>query len=477
MTTTPDTAPGSRLRRALRTDAVQVPSTMLGTVLALAGFAGTTAWSDAPAVVAVGLSIAGAALVGLGASRPGPPADTGAGSPAASPARGTAADQQAAEKALEPSARWRGLLFLVIGLVTGAIAAGDMLAADDLADRVAAALRLLAAAAACWAGWLLLRPPTSRWAGTGGGVASLFIVGDYWRLAFPDRWIDWRPSVAFVVTSVVLLAVVVALVVSWACDPWVNPLPRQKWLARQIEVGLAVLALVGTLLAAVLQIGGGWYTTTHNPAQTHPNLTITVDFGEATELPDLTVVPVRIGIRNGGQMPLDLLMTQYTVVGFDLRAGGSTDRPFRPWEPLVGMDGHEFVESQSRTADQVCPTVLQYGRVTETRTNLGPGEEKSSRVLVSLVRGHGGPCGPRRDPGPGARRGRARGRLPPRRRGPPILDPAGDVGTLDRPSPRDVGDAGGRRLCRLADPALDPPVHPRVRPAGTPHRLDDRRSG
>jgi hypothetical protein len=288
----------SRPRHAFRTNGFRAPSILAGSTLAVLGVAGIMQRPHALAVPALGLAICGAVLVGLGVPRrrhpdhtgaaPGPITEDGTAvsllvhqqggkttlrylefrSPGVPPTSGTAAHEQEAEEVeLRSPVRWRGRLYLVIGLATGAITAWDTLTAIDLADRVAAALRLAAAAGACWAGWLLLRATASRWSGIGGGMASLFIVSEYWRLAFADRWIDWRATVALFVASLVLLAVVVAVVVSWLCERWVNPVPGQRVLAVRIEVGLAVLALVGTLFAAVLQIGGGWYTSTHNPAQ------------------------------------------------------------------------------------------------------------------------------------------------------------------------------------------------------------------
>jgi hypothetical protein len=89
-------------------------------------------------------------------------------------------------------------------------------------------------------------------------------------------------------------------------------------------------------------------------------------------------------MKNSGGTPLDVLTARYEVHGFQL--GGSRRQVTADGEThlLSKANWAEVVQQYSLHGASTCFEVVQYGQLAETMTHLGPGETRSSRVLVAV---------------------------------------------------------------------------------------------
>jgi hypothetical protein len=259
----------------------------------------------------------------------------------------------------------------------------DFLNAELARTRTTSALLTLAGLLAIWCGGILFHRHSSRSIGIGGGLIVFCLAAVYATAAWPDLFAGWRPSLFFFGAILVAIGAILSAVVARK-DPELS-LSRRRPRSKAELTGVSV-ALVGTLLAATLQIVSNGYNMRYPATHHRPNLTIDISIGAPVEHASLALIPIEITIKNGGQASLVVPLSHFEVYGFQISERAAEPTPETYKYPIEGSGTGWAVFSRhySRHAELTCLRLIDFGPITDLMTHFGPGEEKSRRFLVPI---------------------------------------------------------------------------------------------
>jgi hypothetical protein len=150
----------------------------------------------------------------------------------------------------------------------------------------------------------------------------------------------------------------------------------------------AILCLIGALVAALLALGGSWFTSRYLPSQQRPVLNIRATFGDQAKEKGMTTIPLTIRVKNAASHPVRILLAYYEVHGLPVTSAEDDQPSIEDMvEPFKEQIWPGPVQRYSRYTSNVPVTLVQYARILPDATLLAPNEEATMEVLAAFPTG------------------------------------------------------------------------------------------
>jgi hypothetical protein len=288
--------------------------------------------------------------------------------------------------------QWRGIILLIVGATSFVIGLVDVLFARFIEDRILGLLLTLTGGALLAGGYMLLRGGDWRF----GMLAAIagFVVGiTFGKQAWPDVT-QIRPRIVCVAGYTFALFCVVSGCVTWFRDrvrraTSESPSKAAKSEGTKVETDkdisgaqAALLGLAGTILAAVLALGGTWYSSRYVPSLGRPALNVEATILTPSDGRDSTAIPISIRVKNAGSSELRVLNPYYEIHGLPVEPAELPIDLQRMARPFEESQWQNQVQRLSTVADSTSATLVQSGRFFTDGMSLAPNEDAITKLLV-----------------------------------------------------------------------------------------------